>query len=361
MFDAANTCRACIKSNVTLIGLFEPWHLDHDGDGSPGSAGQLADALTLCTTALVAKEDGLPQSLCQDCIQKLEIAYSFRTQVLKSEFELRKSFLLQSSIKNEPTDIKAEESETLDDYTTDFDFIQDESPKVEISCNDEGDTCLQDSTKTFECHKCEKQYKSEARFIKHLSSHEKQKFECKKCNKSFRKQSTLDRHTEKHESEHEAHVCTLCNQSYSQESQLVDHMLTHTDNIEVKTENESTENKHKCPECFTQLCNLKDHTYTHTGETPYLCSECGKGFNNSSNLRQHIMRHTGVKPFTCSLCPKKFTTKGQMTSHLLTHSGAHPHKCTHCGAAFTKPQSLKKHELIHLGVKPFQCDACPMR
>lgn len=62
---------------------------------------------------------------------------------------------------------------------------------------------------------------------------------------------------------------------------------------------------------FTQSCTLKDHLRTHNGETPFLCSECGKVFNNGSNLRQHLMRHTGIKPYFCTECPSRFSCKGK--------------------------------------------------
>ena len=61
---------------------------------------------------------------------------------------------------------------------------------------------------------------------------------------------------------------------------------------------------------FQQSCTLKDHIRTHNGESPYLCSECGKSFNNGSNLRQHMLRHSGIKPFACSECPSRFNCKG---------------------------------------------------
>ncbi|KAF8543468.1 hypothetical protein BDD12DRAFT_682627, partial [Trichophaea hybrida] len=54
--------------------------------------------------------------------------------------------------------------------------------------------------------------------------------------------------------------------------------------------------KHKCKVCdkrFTRPSSLQTHTYSHTGEKPFVCEQdgCGRRFSVVSNLRRHKKVH----------------------------------------------------------------------
>ncbi|KIJ49157.1 hypothetical protein M422DRAFT_161551, partial [Sphaerobolus stellatus SS14] len=60
--------------------------------------------------------------------------------------------------------------------------------------------------------------------------------------------------------------------------------------------------KHECSYCarrFPTPRSLEDHTRTHTGQRPFVCSfpGCGSDFNVMSNLRRHERTHRRNEPF----------------------------------------------------------------
>lgn len=111
---------------------------------------------------------------------------------------------------------------------------------------------------------------------------------------------------------------------------------------------------------FPNSTALKDHKRTHTGESPYLCSHCGKSFKTSNILRQHLQRH-GEKNFQCPECPMRFYVKVNLQKHMCTHSKEKPYVCDECGSSFTRGDSLKSHRFKHSGERPFKCEECSMR
>ncbi|KAF7731519.1 hypothetical protein EC973_009283 [Apophysomyces ossiformis] len=58
--------------------------------------------------------------------------------------------------------------------------------------------------------------------------------------------------------------------------------------------------KYSCPYCqkrFMRPSSLRIHTYSHTGEKPFECTEkgCGRKFSVQSNMRRHLRVHRLMK------------------------------------------------------------------
>nr|CAG8587970.1 1063_t:CDS:2 [Entrophospora candida]CAG8606048.1 12530_t:CDS:2 [Entrophospora candida] len=60
-------------------------------------------------------------------------------------------------------------------------------------------------------------------------------------------------------------------------------------------------NRYQCQYCskrFSRPSSLRIHTYSHTGEKPFVCSEpgCGRKFSVQSNMRRHLRVHKLGRP-----------------------------------------------------------------
>ncbi|KAG2220238.1 hypothetical protein INT45_008779 [Circinella minor] len=69
----------------------------------------------------------------------------------------------------------------------------------------------------------------------------------------------------------------------------------HSDSSD-KPRKEAGSNKYHCPYCdkgFSRPSSLRIHTYSHTGEKPFVCPEpgCSRKFSVQSNMRRHLRVH----------------------------------------------------------------------
>ncbi|CAG8485712.1 2771_t:CDS:2 [Cetraspora pellucida] len=72
-------------------------------------------------------------------------------------------------------------------------------------------------------------------------------------------------------------------------------------NNQASQSSSSCGNRYQCPYCskrFSRPSSLRIHTYSHTGEKPFVCSEpgCGRKFSVQSNMRRHLRVHRLGRP-----------------------------------------------------------------
>uniref|UniRef100_A0A1B0D7Z2 C2H2-type domain-containing protein n=1 Tax=Phlebotomus papatasi TaxID=29031 RepID=A0A1B0D7Z2_PHLPP len=68
--------------------------------------------------------------------------------------------------------------------------------------------------------------------------------------------------------------------------------------------------------------------YTHEGEKPLECAECGRTYLRKEELIRHMEMHNGIKNYICETCNKKFSTRTALNSHLHIHQPVDPSACT---------------------------------
>ncbi|XP_063066096.1 zinc finger protein 184-like [Engraulis encrasicolus] len=120
-------------------------------------------------------------------------------------------------------------------------------------------------------------------------------------------------------------------------------------------------NSHVCDVCdkrFRLACQLRTHSYTHTGTRPFICELCGRDFSSTANLKRHQEIHSGLKPYACTVCSKTFSTSDGLRQHRNVHKLTKTLLCSTCGKAFSNGQALRTHAYIHLKLKPFACMVC---
>lgn len=87
---------------------------------------------------------------------------------------------------------------------------------------------------------------------------------------------------------------TMRAQSYSPKEPSLSFIPPTTNHFEQDVVD--TSGRYVCPYChkkFSRPSSLRIHTYSHTGEKPFVCTEpgCGRHFSVQSNMRRHLRVH----------------------------------------------------------------------
>eukprot|EP00090_Calanus_glacialis_P019201 TRINITY_DN29542_c0_g1_i1.p1 TRINITY_DN29542_c0_g1~~TRINITY_DN29542_c0_g1_i1.p1 ORF type:complete len:582 (-),score=117.59 TRINITY_DN29542_c0_g1_i1:157-1854(-) len=199
----------------------------------------------------------------------------------------------------------------------------------------------------------------------HLKTHIKmvhegvKSHECKTCQKSFKTRKMLQAHEMVHEPDDVRYQfsCHVCGRRFTQRGNLDTHLKNH---LGVKP--------YKCDTCekaFLTSSALKAHNLTHTGEKPFLCESCDAKFSSSSQLKNHVMvKHLNVHRYQCTYCPVKYNRLELLRNHEMSHTGETPFKCSVCGKGFRRKDKLKIHAVLHGSDEDryrYPCEVCGKR
>ncbi|XP_033763431.1 uncharacterized protein LOC117344710 [Pecten maximus] len=192
------------------------------------------------------------------------------------------------------------------------------------------------------CEYCGKKF---ARFM-HMQTHiqavhtKSKSAVCHICGKNFDHVRYMKAHMKRH-SDIKDYVCKICNKRFTERTTLKGHMEIH------KKPDERTY-RYVCDFCGKRFLNKNtytDHLNKHTGEKPYHCDMCDKRFTFKSVLDKHkLFKHTTSKPFPCPICRKGFKMQRLLNQHLVTHTGQSNFVCEECGRSFSCKNTLKNHQ-----------------
>ena len=203
-----------------------------------------------------------------------------------------------------------------------------------------------------QCTQCGRCYATDKSLKDHIKTHSSQKkFVCAECGKHYSSKTALSTHMWTHSTE-PRHRCSVCGKAFLWYVTWKRHLWSHGIGI-----NQS----HNCPvctKCFASPYLLRDHLMTHSGEKPYMCSQCGRQFTHRSSLISHQKcLHYSKKKSNCPECGKAICA-ARMAEHMRSMHRGILHKCPHCKLEFRQQEWLNWHVLFHAGVQPFICEDC---
>ncbi|KAI4460612.1 krab and zinc finger domain-containing [Holotrichia oblita] len=359
-------CRTCLQMRDKYFDIFE--HSENNIS--------IPNLLLENITIKVEKDDGFPQNICNNCLNKLYAVVAFKNMAVECDNRLRKHKEQENTnipIKLEDlTDdleecvdskevslIMQKKDMTIEDY--------DEKPHVMSSDSDENNTKaeynLSDDSNHVDDVKSDDNHLNldggggkdvinpDAKKV-YLTKKERNSkvVYCKECKRTFGYRYYFEVHARNHIGD-TPFKCDVCGKGFVRRFLLNIHKVRHSDDRPFSCE--------ICKKRFKTNPSLQNHQTVHTDEKPFSCKLCDKSFKGLNNLKLHELRHDNIKDFVCDICGKAFIDKAGLSSHSVTHKTDPDVPCPECGKMFRHEVKMKNHrKMMHSGKRPYVCDYC---
>ena len=145
------------------------------------------------------------------------------------------------------------------------------------------------------------------------------------CNQKFHSSTSFIEH---YKVMHPTLKCKDCDKIYNNPLSLQKNHYVHS----AKEKLEKCEN---CGRTFPFALQLADHRKSHLKQRPHVCSHpgCGKDFTHRYDLHKHKCTHIKLS-LKCDHCEYKTKDIRNMKQHTWTHTGEKPYSCCKYGKMF---------------------------
>uniref|UniRef100_U5ETL7 Putative nucleic acid binding protein n=1 Tax=Corethrella appendiculata TaxID=1370023 RepID=U5ETL7_9DIPT len=408
-----NICRTCMEKSEELIPIFSKFD-EFDF---------IATKIIQIVGLQILEDDGLPNSVCSNCMNELRNASIYINKSRETDRKLRKLFKgnVESEDENEEksqTDFFDIKSENYVENNFEIKLEIDEEGNVlgATSSSEEEDDSSDDDYQDSE-EEYEKKSSHKRRYIrqkplkpveykprenpftndwpsvieKDASDGTKIKFKrvdfdgvmCCGCLSVFEtsdelKAHSLEYHANKPQSTNslkKKYYCTICYRRYTAKRNLTDHQFLY--------ENMSTLYECECSSRIPSERRLQLHANLHPLKTKkrpkvplddlktlYCCS-CSNPFDKKESLIQHALvehSHNKIlteackisKPFECDICFRRYQSKHSLEKHRRRLYRKEYFMCSQCGLNFNCSTSLNDHESTH-DEQTHECKICQKR